>query len=244
MLNPSILVLDDCVKLSGADLLESLEKSYNTVGVEDTMVICRSNKTAYQYNEGIRRMILWKENSIAAGDLIMVVKNNYYWCKEVSEIDFIANGDIAEIIKVGKFEEMYGFTFVTATIRLVDYQDIELTVKLLIDSISTVYPALSPEQNQQLYGSIIEDYAEITNKRKKFDLLKQNEYYNALQIKFANAVTCHKAQGGQWKHIYIDYGYLPEETVDVEFLRWLYTSFTRATEKVFLVNFKDAFFKA
>ena len=182
------------------------------------------------------------DEEVATGDYIMIVKNNYFWLDENSPIGFIANGDIAEIMRMGNIENLYGFRFLNATIRLVDYPKLEpVEAKLLLDSIMSEAPALSPEENQRLFETVLEDYADEPNRRKKYEALKKNPYFNALQIKFAYAVTCHKSQGGQWKAVFVDQGYLTDEMVNVEYARWLYTAITRATEQLYLVNFNPKF---
>ncbi|MDR2962625.1 MAG: AAA family ATPase [Bacteroidales bacterium] len=227
----------DVRSLSGADLLEELEHSYGTVGDEESIVITRSNKQAYRYNEGVRRSILWQESRIAVGDMLMIVKNNYFWASQVPETDFIANGDSAKVLKLGKYENLYGFSFVNARLLLIDY-NVEIEAKLLLETLESEAPALTYEQSQSLYREVLADYADEGNKRKVYEQMRKHPYFNALQVKFAYAVTCHKAQGGQWKHVYIDHGFLSEDSISGDFLRWLYTAVTRATEQVFLVNFK------
>lgn len=227
---------EDFVGLHGSELIESITESYDRVGIDETLVICRSNKRANKYNQGIRNQILWREEEIAAGDLLMVVKNNYYWLSEYKEADFIANGDIIEILKVHGYKELYGFRFAICTVNLVDY-DIELEVKLLLDALHSEAASLTQEENKNLFYNILEDYEDLSPRKKQYEAVKNNEYFNALQVKYAYAVTCHKAQGGQWKEVYIDAGYLVEDMIDVEYLRWLYTAITRATEKAYLVNF-------
>lgn len=233
---PKLWQANDIQSISGADLLGELEHSYDTVSDEECIIITRSNKQAYRYNEGIRRSILWKEARISVGDMLMIVKNNYFWATQIPNIDFIANGDSARVLHIGKYENLYGFSFVNARLLLIDY-DVEIETKLLLETLESEAPALTYEQSQQLYREVLADYANEGNKRKVYEEIKKHEYFNALQVKFAYAVTCHKAQGGQWRHVYIDHGFLSEESMDNNFLRWLYTALTRATEKVFLVNF-------
>jgi exodeoxyribonuclease-5 len=240
---PHIQQTADVVSISGATLLEELENSHNKVGIEDTIVITRSNKQANRYNEGIRRAILWKEDRISTGDYVMIVKNNYFWVETNPEIDFIANGDIARIRSIKNYETLYGFNFANVTLEFPDYNNIEISAKVMLDTLESESPSLSQAQNNAFYTEVIADYVDIKNKRTVFEKVKKNEYFNALQIKFAYAITCHKAQGGQWKHVYIDHGYMPEETTNADFVRWLYTAFTRASEKVYLVNFKKEFFE-
>ncbi len=230
----------DLIPIHGSELIEALSDSYSGAGVEDTLVICRSNKRANKYNQGIRNQILWREEEISAGDLLMVVRNNYFWLNEYKEADFIANGDVIEVIKVHGYKELYGFRFATCTVNLVDY-GLELEVKLLLDALHSESASLSNDENRKLYYNILEDYLDVKPKRKQYESVKNNVFFNALQVKYAYAVTCHKAQGGQWREVYIDAGYLKEEMVDREYLRWLYTAITRGAEKVYLVNFPDEF---
>lgn len=233
----------DIESISGAELEDKLQECYTSYGEEQTLIISRSNKRANIFNQQIRARIKFQETEVSTGDYLMVVKNNYFWLDEGSEAGFIANGDIAEIEGVKNTEEMYGFRFANVSLRLVNYdKQPPLEAKILLNSIMSDYPALSPEENQQLFEKVVEDYVDIPDRRKKYQELKKNPYYNALQVKFANAITCHKAQGGQWKAVFVDQGYLTEEMLDVEYSRWLYTALTRATEKLFLVNFNEKFF--
>jgi len=234
---------EDVRKLSGADLIEEISTCYNRFGLFETIVVTRSNKRANKFNEGIRSTILYKEADISVGDLMMVVKNNYFWLQENEAIDFIANGDIAEIIAIYKYEELYGFRFANVSLRLIDYPDIEIDCKIILDTITIESASLTSEQNRKLYDAVSEDYLDIRSKKKRWEKIKENPYFNALQVKFAYAVTCHKAQGGQWKAVFVDQGYLTEEMLNIEFLRWLYTAFTRPTERLYLVNFNKEFFK-
>lgn len=233
---------DDVRRISGADLIEEISTCYNRFGLIETIVVTRSNKRANKFNEGIRSAILYKEADISVGDLIMVVKNNYFWLEENEKIDFIANGDIAEIISIYKHEELYGFRFANVSLRLLDYPDIEFDCKIILDALSIESASLNGEQNRKLFDAVSEDYVDIKNKKTRWEKIKANPYFNALQVKFAYAVTCHKAQGGQWSAVFVDQGYLTEEMLNVEFLRWLYTAFTRPTERLYLVNFNKEFF--
>jgi exodeoxyribonuclease V len=240
------LTLDDFTdieRVMGTELLEKISDSYENGGIEETIIITRSNKKANQYNKGIRNMILGREEELAAGDLLMIVKNNYFWLDKNETTDFIANGDIMEVVRVKGYQEMYGFRFADALVRFIDYKDMEIEVKLLLDTIYSETAALSNERNKELFYAVMEDYADTPNKRKRFEQLKTNPWFNALQIKFAYAVTCHKAQGGQWKNVFIDQGYIREDMVNKEYLRWLYTAFTRSTDKLYLLNFSDQFFE-
>lgn len=235
-------LFDDVRRVSGADLIEEISTCYDRFGLIETIVVTRSNKRANKFNEGIRSSILYKEADISVGDLIMIVKNNYFWLEENETIDFIANGDIAEIISIYKYEELYGFKFANVSLRLLDYPDIEFDCKIILDTLSIESASLTGEQNRKLFDAVAEDYMDIGNKKKRWEKIKANPYFNALQVKFAYAVTCHKAQGGQWRAVFVDQGYVTEEMLNIEFLRWLYTAFTRPTERLYLVNFNKEFF--
>ena len=233
---------NDIIRLSGTDLIEEISNCYDKFGIDETIVITRSNKRANKFNEGIRKTILYREDQISSGDLLMVVKNNYFWSKQLEEIDFIANGDIAKVIKIGKYEEKFGYHFASVTLSLIDYKEITIDCKIMLDALTIDAPALTANDSKKLFEAIAEDYPEIHNKRQQWEKIRENEYFNALQVKFSYAVTCHKAQGGQWKTVFIDHGYLTEEIIDREFLRWAYTAFTRPTERLYLVNFNKEFF--
>ena len=235
---PPIRVEDfpDIKVIPGNELIEAITDSYDHVGLDETIVVCRSNKRANIYNKGIRNTILFREEELETGDLLMVAKNNYYWTEGCKEIDFIANGDIAEVRRVRREREMYGFRFADVVLRFPDYDDMELEVKLLLDTLHTDTPALPKEMNDKLFYSVLEDYADITIKRERMKKMKSDPYYNALQVKYAYAVTCHKAQGGQWKRVFLDQGYMTEDMLTPDYFRWLYTAFTRATETLYLVN--------
>lgn len=232
----SVSGAEDIVCITGAELLESLEHSYDAVGLGETLVVTRSNKYANVYNNGIRSRIFWREEQLTVGDVVMVVKNNYFYAKDLESIDFVANGDTAEVVRVGRHEELYGFHFINVDLRFADYDNLELSVKVIQESLQSDGPSLTQKEADTLYYNVCEDYAGMS-KSQVYKELRNNEYFNALQIKFAYAVTCHKSQGGQWAHVYIDNGYLTDEMLDREYLRWLYTALTRATRKVFLVNF-------
>ncbi len=228
--------------VTGDELIESLASSYSKVGIDDTIVITRSNKRANIYNQGIRNMVLGREDEITTGDQLMIVKNNYYWSKESGEeyledgLEFIANGDHAVVRKVRNVHEQYGFRFAEVTMTFPDYDDYELTAMVILDTLTSEAPALTREQQEQLYLKVMEDYADIPFKRDRLKKLREDKYYNALQIKFAYAATCHKAQGGQWAHVYIDQGYMTDDMLTSDYIHWLYTAFTRATDKLYLVN--------
>ena len=235
---PPIRVEDfpDIKVMPGNELIEAIGECYDRAGMDETIVVCRSNKRANIYNKGIRNTILYREEELESGDLLMVAKNNYYWTEGCKEIDFIANGDIAEVRRVRREREMYGFRFADVTLRFPDYDDMELEVTLLLDTLHTDSPALPKEMSDKLFYSVLEDYADITIKRERMKKMKSDPYYNALQVKYAYAVTCHKAQGGQWKRVFLDQGYMTEEMLSPDYFRWLYTAFTRATETLYLVN--------
>ena len=226
----------DIKVIPGNELIEAISDSYNHVGMDETIVVCRSNKRANIYNKGIRNTILYREEELETGDLLMVAKNNYFWTEGCKEIDFIANGDIAVVRRVRREREMYGFRFADVLLRFPDYNDMELEVKLLLDTLHTETPALPKEMNDKLFYSVMEDYADISVKRERMKKMKADPHYNALQVKYAYAVTCHKAQGGQWKRIFLDQGYMTEDMLSPDYFRWLYTAFTRATETLYLVN--------
>ena len=232
----------DIQKISGADLIEEISNCYSKYGIEETIVITRSNKRANKFNEGIRRAVLYREEQISTGDLLMNVKNNYYWAKESEELDFIANGDIAEVVRIRKYEEKYGFHFVNVTLKFIDYKNFEIDCKIILDTLTIEAASLTQADQKRLFDEISQDYPDIRNKRKLWEKIRENEYFNALQVKFSYALTCHKSQGGQWKAVFLDHGYLTEEMIDREYLRWAYTAFTRPTEKLYLVNFNKEFF--
>jgi exodeoxyribonuclease-5 len=233
----------DIEKISGTDLIETINDAYDRDGFEDTIIITRSNKRANQYNSGIRSQILWREEEISVGDLLMVVKNNYFWLEDNEKADFIANGDIAEIIRIKKYHEQYGFRFADVTLNLIDY-DIEIDCKIILDTLNINTAALGSDDNKQLFYNIMEDYKGEKTKKKQYEGVKNDEFFNALQVKFSYAITCHKAQGGQWKNVFLDHGYVVDNMMDKGYVRWLYTAFTRPTQKLFLVNFNKNFFES
>ncbi len=264
----------DISVVPGDELIESLSSSYRQVGMDETMVITRSNKRANIYNQGIRNMVLDREDELCRGDQLMIVKNNYFWVKDdfisrsvecgvrsentpatespsehislhtphsslhtnTPSLSFLANGDRAVVQRVRNIHELYGFRFAEVTMTFPDYDDYELTATVLLDTLTSEAPALTREQQEQLFNAVMEDYADIPVKADRIKKLKTDRYYNALQVKFAYAVTCHKAQGGQWAHIYLDQGYMTDDMLTPDYIHWLYTAFTRATEKLFLVN--------
>lgn len=235
---PSVRIgkFPDVKVIQGGDLIEAISDSYDKVGMDETIIICRSNKRANLYNRGIRNTILYREDELNAGDVLMVAKNNYFWGADCKELDFIANGDVAVVRRVRRVREMYGFRFADVVLRFPDYDDLELEVTLLLDTLHTDFPSLPREQGEKLFEAVFEDYAHLSSKRERIKKIKEDPYYNALQVKYAYAVTCHKAQGGQWQRVFFDQGYLTDEMVSPDYYRWLYTAFTRATETLYLVN--------
>lgn len=235
---PSVRIgkFPDVKVIQGGDLIEAISDSYDKVGMDETIIICRSNKRANLYNRGIRNTILYREDELNAGDVLMVAKNNYFWGADCKELDFIANGDVAVVRRVRRVREMYDFRFADVVLRFPDYDDLELEVTLLLDTLHTDFPSLPREQGEKLFEAVFEDYAHLSSKRERIKKIKEDPYYNALQVKYAYAVTCHKAQGGQWQRVFLDQGYLTDEMVSPDYYRWLYTAFTRATETLYLVN--------
>jgi exodeoxyribonuclease-5 len=225
--------------ISGGELIDTINECYDKAGMDETMIICRSNKRANLYNKGIRNTILYREDELNTGDLLMVAKNNYYWGADCKEMDFIANGDIAVVRRVRRTHEMYGFRFADVTLCFPDYNDLELDVKILLDTLHSDAPALTREESERLFQAVQEDYGDITVKRERMKKIKEDTWYNALQVKYAYAVTCHKAQGGQWQRVFVDQGYMTEEMLTPDYYRWLYTAFTRATEVLYLVNWPE-----
>ena len=239
--NPGILVNKDIIQLQGEEVIETLERSWREVGAEDTLIIARSNKMTNLYNQGVRARVLWKESDLSNGDRCMVSKNNYFWTEDDEEIPFIANGDMFEIQRLHHHQEMYGFHFAQATLYSVDYER-EIEALVWLDTLFTDSPEANYTLQRNLFTRIAEDYPEIRNKKELVKKIYESPYYNALQIRFAYCVTCHKAQGGQWKHVYIDSGMSDEwmeglsDTERLEYLRWIYTAVTRSTEKIYLLR--------
>jgi exodeoxyribonuclease-5 len=231
----------DVKRVDGSNFIASLEHSYQTVGMDETLIITRSNKKAFLYANGIRSRVLYREEKLENSDWLMVVKNNYSYGQDYG-IELIANGDMAEVVRLRRSHSLYDMTFVEATIRLVDY-GAEIDVLLLEDSLLCESPQDLAQLQKKLFLAIEEDYAHIRNKRERYKKMRQDEHLNALLVRMAYAVTCHKAQGGQWKHVYVDMGPIAKENTDTVFMRWLYTAFTRATEKLYLIQFSDDFFK-
>ena len=233
----------DITRLDGQDLEEALNNAYSGAQKENNVVICRSNKRANIFNREIRHRILFLEEEIATGDYLMVVKNNYSWLPVESTAGFIANGDIVELMRIRNIEEMYGFRFADVTIRFIDYpEEKDLDVKIILDTLMSESPALTQPDNNRLFQAVMADFQDIPSRSERMEKVKSNPYFNALQVKFAYALTCHKTQGGQWDNVFIDQGYLNDKMVNPEFSRWLYTAVTRATKRLYLVNFEERFF--
>ena len=235
----------DIEAIDGGEFLERLEDCYARYGRDETIVITRSNRRANRYNEGIRRNVLYAEEEIESNDMLMVVKNNYYFPEHTQDcpMNFIANGDIARLKRLGRFEEFYGFRFANAVLSFPDYDDTELDCKILLDTLASESPSLTREESTRLFYEVEKDYTEIRSKLKRFREIRENPHFNALQIKFSYAVTCHKAQGGQWRAVFVDRCLFGDEPMTRDLLRWLYTALTRATDKLYLVNFDKAFYE-
>lgn len=230
----------DIRRIGGDELIEEISSAYSRDGIEDTMIISRSNKRATIYNNGVRNRILYREEELSSGDRLMVAKNNYYWTASCKEMDFMANGEIIQVLRVRRTTELYGFRFADVNVRFQDY-DLEMDIKILLDTLQTDTPALPKELNDKLFYTILEDYQDEPTKAGKMKKMKVDPYYNVVQVKFAYAITCHKAQGGQWMNVFLDIGYITEEMLGEDFYRWLYTAFTRATNRLYLVNLPDEF---
>lgn len=233
----------DVQSINGGEFLEAVEDCYSRFGREETIVITRSNKRANQFNDGIRRRVLYAEEEIESGDMLMVVKNNYHYTERIEDcpMEFIANGDIARLTRIRRFEELYGFRFAEARLTFGDYNETDIECKIMLDTLSSQAPSLTAEQSRKLFYAVNEDYADIGSKVKRYKEVRENEHFNAVQIKFAYAVTCHKAQGGQWSAVFVDQMLFGDETMNLDLMRWLYTALTRATERLYLVNFDDRF---
>lgn len=239
----------DIKPMPGAELIEALVDSYHHVGLDDTIVVTRSNKRANIFNQGIRNMVLDREEELSQGDILMIVKNNYYWMEEERKSNnklqsneipaFLANGDRAKVLKVRRRIDLYGFRFATLLLQFPDYDNYELEATVLLDTLTSEAPALTHEQQEQLFHQIEEDYQDIPLKADRMKAIRQDQFFNALQVKFAYAVTCHKAQGGQWAHVYVDQGYMTDDMLNPDYIHWLYTAFTRATEMLYLVNWPE-----
>lgn len=234
---------DDIVRLHGSELEDVLNREYSDGGLESAVFVCRSNKQANLYNQAIRSRVLYRDDEIGTGDFLMVVKNNYHWLDEDSSMGFIANGDIVEVQSARNFQELYGFHFVDVTLRFVDYPDTPpVDCKLLLETLYSESPSLTHDESQRLFSEVMADYADLPTKAERLNAVRSNPYYNALQVKFAYALTCHKTQGGQWPVVFVDRGFLTDEMLSREYLRWLYTALTRATSRLYLLSFEDRFF--
>ena len=233
----------DIFSMTGIKLVEGLEYAYSKFGIENSLVVCRSNKSANVYNNQIRARLLYRDEELSGGDQIMVVRNNYFWLPENPKAAFIANGDMAKITRVRREEERYGLRFAEVNLEFLDFPEVgSVTCKVILDTLQAETPNLPYEKSKQMFEGLMLDYDHLNSKREKMQAIKEDPYYNALQIKFAYAVTCHKAQGGQWDAVFVDQGYLTDEMIDIDFLRWLYTALTRAKRELFLVNFAQNLF--
>ena len=229
----------DIQVVRGDELIDTLTGCYEKDGMDETIVVCRSNKRANIYNKGIRAQILYRDDELNTGDLLMVAKSNYFWTEKYKEMDFIANGEIAVVRRVRRTRELYGFRFAEVLLAFPDQNDFELEANLLLDTLHSDAPALPKTENDQLFYSVLEDYVDITVKRERMKKMKADPHYNALQVKYAYAVTCHKAQGGQWQNVFLDQGYMSDEYLTPDYFRWLYTAFTRASKTLYLVNYPE-----
>lgn len=236
----------DIEALSGGEFLEKLQDCYARYGRDETIVITRSNRRANRYNEGIRRNVLCAEEEIESGDMLMIVKNNYYYPEHTEQcpMNFIANGDIARLKRLRKFEEFYGFRFASAVLEFPDYDDTEMECKILLDTLASESPSLTREESSRLFYEVEKDYLDIRSKLKRYKEIRENPHFNAVQVKFSYAVTCHKAQGGQWRAVFVDRCLFGDEPMTHDLLRWLYTALTRATDKLYLVNFDESFYES
>jgi len=232
---------EDVERIGGGELIEKISDAYAEYGEDETVILCRSNRRAIKYNLGIRSTVQFKEERLVRDDKLMIVKNCYQFLEGIKDMDYIANGDIAKLVKISRFEERYGLHFAEARISFPDYDDQEIVAKVILDTLESESASLTYEQSNALYQGVNEDYSHITTKKKRYEAVREDKYYNALQLKYANAITCHKSQGGQWKCVFIDNPFWQEE-LTVDDLKWLYTAMTRATVKVYLVNFKDDLF--
>lgn len=232
----------DFKRISGGELIEELDGAISKFGLDEVVVLCRSNLRANKYNQGIRQTVLFMEEQLSRGDKLMIVKNCYQFLENIPELDFIANGDVAELVRIGNYEERYGLNFAQATLKFPDYDDVEVDAKIILDTLHSVSPALDKEQQRALFEGVYADYDHITQRKKRMEAVWEDKYYNALQIKYAAAITGHKSQGGQWKCVFVD-NCLWRDDITMDELKWLYTAITRGVEKVFLVNFKDKYFE-
>ena len=236
----NVTAFDDVKKITGNELIDAISTAYNRDGVEETIVISRSNKRVNAYNMGIRNTVLYREEELSTGDLLMITKNNYHWANDIENIDFLANGEFVEVVRVRRQETMYGFRFCTVLLRHNDF-GVEFEAKINLDSLHTEVPGLTRQQNDQLFTAVMEDYADILRKGDRYKKVKENPYFNALLVKYGYAVTAHKAQGGEWKNVFLDIGYVNESYMGDNFYRWLYTSITRSSQMLYLVNLPNDF---
>lgn len=225
----------DVQNISGEDLIDAIMSTYNNDGLENCMIVTRSNKRANIFNQGIRNRILYREEELSSGDMLMITKNNYFWAEKIDQIDFLANGELIEVLRIRNIQEVYGFRFADVLVKHPDY-DIELEMKIILDTLHSDSTGLTKEKNSELFYSVLEDYSDISSKSEKMKKMKVDPFYNAVQVKYGYAVTCHKAQGGEWDNIFLDIGYINEEQLGIGFYRWLYTATTRASKKLFFVN--------
>lgn len=234
---PSIALhgFPDVGRVGGDELIEVLSSAYNRDGMDETIIITRSNKRANIFNQGVRNRILYREEELTSGDLLLVARNNYYWSEKYEKLDFIANGDVARVVRVRNVCEMYGFRFADVLLYFPDYEE-EVEAKVILDTLHAESPSLTAEENARLFNAVMEDYADVPSKRERLKRLKNDPWFNALQVKYAYAVTCHKAQGGQWSNVFVDMGYIRPDALGIDFYRWLYTAFTRTTGRLWLVN--------
>lgn len=237
------LALDDfpdIMNITGAELIDEISSAYDRDGLENTMIISRSNKRSNIYNQGVRNRILYREEELSTGDMLMITKNNYYWTEKIDGIEFLANGEIVEVLRVKRQQELYGFRFCDVLVKSTEY-DIELDVKVLMDTLHSDAAGLTRERSQELFLNVLEDYADVSTKSERMRKMKQDPFFNAVQVKFAYAITCHKAQGGEWDNVFLDLGYISQEHLGINFYRWLYTAITRASKRLYLVNLPDEF---
>ncbi len=239
----SLAGFTDIRPVMGSELIEEIANAYSRSGLDETLIVTRSNLRANQFNQGVRFQLLYREDELSAGDLLLVAKNNYYWSKEIPQLDFIANGDVVEVKRVRRSYEIHGLRFVDCEVLLPDY-DVEVEVRVLLDTLHSQTPALPADQQQAFFASVYSDYEDLSTERARMQAIKADPFFNALQVKYAFAVTCHKAQGGQWKEVFIDMGMINKEHLGLDFYRWLYTALTRATERVWLVNIADEFIES
>lgn len=230
----------DIKNITGEDIIDTINAAYDRDGIDDCIVITRSNKRSNIYNGGIRNRILYREEELSAGDMLMITKNNYFWTEKIDQIDFLANGELVEVLRVRKTQELYGFRFADVLVKHPDY-GVELELKILLDTLHSETTGLSKEKNAELFYNVLEDYSDLRSNSEKMKRMKIDPFYNAVQIKYGYAITCHKAQGGEWKNVFLDIGYITEEHLGVNFYRWLYTAITRATKQLYFINLPEEF---